>query len=195
MNCTDSVEIFCDWASGAWNFKAQPKQCLPSQRHLVLPRSLWFPYYCLKDVLSHLTSITVSYLVSISQLDKLLGNQVTRASPPSLSDSSAFTSTFHLLTFSTKKHFAFSLHLIPFYFTHSLYILLTVPLLVTPSSYPFPSPIPSLLGGMGPPLSLPPPCHVHVSERLDIWSPLRPDQAAQLDNSFWDSALWWFIYA
>lgn len=139
------------WASGAWNFKAQPKQCLPSQRHPVLPRSLWFPDYCLKDVLSHLTSITVFYLVSISQLDKLLGNHVTRASPPSPSDSSAFTSTSHLLTFSTKKHFAFSLHLIPFYFTHSLYILLTVPLLVTPSSYPFPSPIPSLLGGMGTP--------------------------------------------
>lgn len=148
MNCIDSVEIFCDCelqVPGILKPNRSSAESLPSQRHPVLPRWLWFPYCCLKDVLSHLTSITVSYLVSISQLDKLLGNQVTRASP------SPFTSTFHLLTFSTKKHFAFSLHLIPFYFTHSLYILLTVPLLVTPSSYPFPSPIPSLLGEIGPP--------------------------------------------
>lgn len=116
MNCIDSVEIFCDCelqVPGILKPNRSSAESLPSQRHPVLPRWLWFPYYCLKDVLSHLTSITVSYLVSISQLDKLLGNQVTRASP------SPFTSTFHLLTFSTKKHFAFSLHLIPFYFTHS----------------------------------------------------------------------------
>lgn len=154
MNCTDSVEIFCDCelqVPGVLKSSRSSAESLPSQRHPVLPRSLISPLLFERWSESP-NLITVFYLVSISQLDKLLGNHVTRASPPSPSDSSAFTSTFHLLTFSTKKHFAFSLHLIPFYFTHSLYILLTVPLLVTPSSYPFPSPIPLLFwGGMGPP--------------------------------------------